>query len=302
MKIGEKIKALRTSKLMTQSELAGNNITRNMLSRIENGAAIPSLPTLIYIASRLNVPAGYLIADEDNELIYRKINCIEDIKRAYLQRDYKLCLNMCKSDKVPKDDEILLIMAESSLSCAKNELFEGRLRSGCALFDEALDNADNTIYNTDHIKAEASVIFRYLGSRVSRTLYSSHDISGAGFSSMLAYGDEFCKYALALEYIDSRDAHSCYLDLDRYYDQSEKNYANITDAYIKVKFGDYAGAYSILKALIDSGLPVGKLIMYSAMFMLEKCCKENGDYKSAYDFSSEKVRLLERMLSEDQRL
>ncbi len=39
MTIGEKIKKIRTAKLMTQSELAGSEITRNMLSRIENGFA-----------------------------------------------------------------------------------------------------------------------------------------------------------------------------------------------------------------------------------------------------------------------
>ena len=76
MKIGEKIKSVRASKMMTQAELAGDGITRNMLSKIENGTALPSLPTLLYIASRLNIPAGYLIAEDDNEFIYKKINCI----------------------------------------------------------------------------------------------------------------------------------------------------------------------------------------------------------------------------------
>ena len=52
MDIGKKIKELRLQKFMTQSELAGNEITRNMLSRIENGAAQPSLDTLKYLASR----------------------------------------------------------------------------------------------------------------------------------------------------------------------------------------------------------------------------------------------------------
>ena len=60
MEIGEKIKKLRTEKLMTQKELAGPEITRNMLSRIENGAAQPSLDTLRYIAKKLNVSVSYL--------------------------------------------------------------------------------------------------------------------------------------------------------------------------------------------------------------------------------------------------
>ena len=70
MNIGEKIRELRTAKLMTQSELAGSQITRNMLSCIENGTANPSLQTILYIASRLNVPAGFLLAEEGDEIVY----------------------------------------------------------------------------------------------------------------------------------------------------------------------------------------------------------------------------------------
>ena len=60
MNIGEKIKKLRTDKMMTQSELVGGEITRNMLSCIENGAANPSMDTVSYIARRLNVSVAYL--------------------------------------------------------------------------------------------------------------------------------------------------------------------------------------------------------------------------------------------------
>ena len=61
MNIGEKIRELRVAKLMTQAELAGSHITRNMLSCIENGSAQPSLSTILYIAKRLNVPAGFVL-------------------------------------------------------------------------------------------------------------------------------------------------------------------------------------------------------------------------------------------------
>ena len=69
MNIGEKIRELRVAKLMTQSELAGSHITRNMLSCIENGTAQPSLSTILYIASRLNVPAGFLLAEEGDACV-----------------------------------------------------------------------------------------------------------------------------------------------------------------------------------------------------------------------------------------
>ena len=57
MDIGRKIKTIRVEKLMTQKELSGELITRNMLSQIENGVAQPSLSTVSYLAERLGVPA-----------------------------------------------------------------------------------------------------------------------------------------------------------------------------------------------------------------------------------------------------
>ena len=87
MDIGSKIKQLRTEKLMTQSELAGTEITRNMLSRIENGAALPSLGTVVYLAKRLGVPAGYLLSEGEEEFIYNKISVMKNIRRAYTDGD-----------------------------------------------------------------------------------------------------------------------------------------------------------------------------------------------------------------------
>ena len=81
MSIGEKIRELRVAKLMTQAELAGTQITRNMLSCIENGSANPSLSTVLYIAGRLNVPAGFLLAEGDDDRIWRKMNRIDSIRR-----------------------------------------------------------------------------------------------------------------------------------------------------------------------------------------------------------------------------
>ena len=59
--LGKRIKEARLAKKMTQSELVGTFITRNMLSRIESGNACPSVKTLEYLAGRLDLPAGSLI-------------------------------------------------------------------------------------------------------------------------------------------------------------------------------------------------------------------------------------------------
>ena len=62
MTMGEKIRHARQSKGMTQRQVAGDRITRNMLSKIENGSATPSIKTLNYIAERLGLPSSYFLS------------------------------------------------------------------------------------------------------------------------------------------------------------------------------------------------------------------------------------------------
>lgn len=79
--IGSKIRALRLSRHLTQSSLAGDCITRNMLSLIENGNAAPSLSTLSALAERLEVPVGYFFAADDEEVSqFMKMSLIGKIR------------------------------------------------------------------------------------------------------------------------------------------------------------------------------------------------------------------------------
>ncbi|MBR2896660.1 MAG: helix-turn-helix transcriptional regulator, partial [Oscillospiraceae bacterium] len=65
MTLGEKLRQLRRGLGMTQKELAGERITRNMLSQIESGTATPSMKTLQYLAERLGVSASSLMDPSD---------------------------------------------------------------------------------------------------------------------------------------------------------------------------------------------------------------------------------------------
>ena len=94
MNIGEKIKRLRTEKMMTQSELSGDQITRNMLSLLEKGKAVPSVQTLIYLAGRLGVSPGYLLADAQEEEFFLKSEKLCEIRLAYSQKNYSICLDL----------------------------------------------------------------------------------------------------------------------------------------------------------------------------------------------------------------
>jgi len=65
--LGERIKQLRKQKKMTLAELAGDRLTKGMLSLIENGKAQPSMESLRYIAERVGVEVSTLLDDGDVE-------------------------------------------------------------------------------------------------------------------------------------------------------------------------------------------------------------------------------------------
>ena len=61
MEMGELLRQARLEAGLTQRELCGERITRNMLSQIENGAARPSMATLQYLADALGKPVSYFL-------------------------------------------------------------------------------------------------------------------------------------------------------------------------------------------------------------------------------------------------
>ena len=73
--LGEKIKELRKNLKMTQTDLTGSEMTKSMLSQIENNLAMPSMKNLQYLASRLGKPASYFLEDD----AYLSVSPIEEI-------------------------------------------------------------------------------------------------------------------------------------------------------------------------------------------------------------------------------
>ncbi len=64
--LGQRLKEARLVKQLTQAEVSGDFITRNMLSQIENGLAIPSMSTLAYLSDILEIPMSSLVSKDDS--------------------------------------------------------------------------------------------------------------------------------------------------------------------------------------------------------------------------------------------
>ncbi len=295
MNIGEKIKKLRGEKLMTQSELAGTAITRNMLSTIENGTALPSLATLRHIASKLNVPAGYLLADGEEEMIYLKLSQISNIKNAYLSGHFKICRDMCLKCELERDDEINLILAECSLALGIERFNEGYLRHACAYFDEAISTASETIYNTEHISAVSAVYFRYMR-RISATL-SSDVIDEADTEIFAAISEDFARYAVAFEALEEKNIEVSEHFISKF-DDNEPYFLHIR-ARIDMLYENYAEAYKKLYLILTNPYKIQEPLMYFVFCDLEVCCKEIKDFKGAYEHSNNKIETLQKMLTDN---
>lgn len=293
MNIGEKIRELRVAKLMTQAELAGTQITRNMLSSIENGAAQPSLSTVLYIAKRLNVPAGFLLADEGDEIIYRKMTGFGNIKRAYLAGDLRGCKSLCQSACPEPDDEIRLLLADCDLGIAIEEFWSGQMRSACRFFDEALVYAESTMYPTSHIEAQARLFFRYMR-RISPTLYS--DVLDEEAPQQTVWNSPFAAYTSALEALDDGDYEGARMLSDTMDENSF--FARHVGSCLLMSEGAYSEAKRELQMLLNSDEPLNRIELYSVLCEMEICCRETEDYKGAYEFASEKVQMLEQMLKD----
>lgn len=292
MELGEKIKKLRTEKMMTQSELVGGEITRNMLSRIENGTANPSLETIRYIAERLNVSPGFLLAQGEDEQIYFKNGEIIAIKQAYLTGDFRICRDICLHSESARDDEICMILAECDLAIGIEEFEQGNLRSACEYFDEVLETCETTVYRTDYLRAVVEMYFRYMR-KISATL--SSDLMDEGKINVYpSLTDAFCRYAFLMETLEETGKA---FDAEMESDDEESPLMMHYRATQYMREGRYGDAYELLHGILVGEGKLAEPILYFVLCDLEICCREIENFKGAYEYSIGKIELLQKLLT-----
>ena len=77
--LGERIRALRKEKKLTLADVAGDKLTKGMLSLIENGKAQPSIESLHHIASQLQVDPSVLIGSQNIDNLRNLLNKVEEL-------------------------------------------------------------------------------------------------------------------------------------------------------------------------------------------------------------------------------
>ncbi|UKS61892.1 transcriptional regulator [Bacillus toyonensis] len=133
--LGAKIKTLRKEKKLTQTDLAGSELTKSMLSQIENGKATPSMKTLQYIAEKLGCETSFLLEDDDVETI----ELIQQMEQ------------LIKANKYDEVYEILLPIVQKELPPTLNtaRLYKQFVTAAAKMKD----------YNIEHYVEKATSIF-----------------------------------------------------------------------------------------------------------------------------------------------
>ena len=274
--LGEKIKRIRKLRGMTQASIAGEKITRNMLSCIENGTANPSLDTLKYIADKLSVPTEFLISEDDNLAFYQKKSLISKIYRAYDAKNYSACIELIGTI-TEADDELNFLLADSYLELGKQSIFRGSLLKALEYLEHAEKYTQKTRMKTHHLQAQTAM---YIS--IAKNIQSP----------LLEF--DTLKYTAALA--DSVDFEFFkYLTIDSAYAFETPTFSLHMEAKALIRERNYLEATKRLMNAVElsKNESYNAFVIFSLYTDLEYCYKQLYNYEKAYLYSSKRMTLLE---------
>lgn len=166
--LGKRIKEARLAKKMTQAEVVGSFITRNMLSQIESGTATPSVKTLEYLSNVLEVPLTYLMPNESEDNGSDPYGELVELKELYSRGEYMAAANFStESDMF--EDEICALKAKAFLELAKAGSVEkepAHLQKAVEYARAASELSQRGIYSNSAVKTEAVLTLSELAHRL----------------------------------------------------------------------------------------------------------------------------------------
>jgi len=163
MELGEKLKAARLEAGLSQRQLCGDRLTRNMLSQIENGSAHPSVGTLEYLAHRLGKPVSAFLNEEGVVLPNRQ--AVEDARNGLALHDLDALRQALDRFQEPDPvfyEEKQLLEFLWRLEMGQRAMKEDRLPYARELLEEALELSG--LYLTRPLRSRCRVLLALTGS------------------------------------------------------------------------------------------------------------------------------------------
>ncbi len=267
MDIGTKIKKARLEAGLSQRQLCGEQITRNMLSRIENGAARPSMDTLRFLAGVLGKPVSFFL--EEDGAVSRNLSVMEAARNAWAHGFWQEGLEELERFQLP---DPVLLPEKTLLECnlllkrAQTALEEDRQPYARELLGRAEEAIRRCPYHREDLRHRALLL---------RGRLAGEDLEA--IARQLPSLDE----ELLLRARGAGNPREAAALLDAARDKVSPRWLLCRGAvYLEQK--DYARARICYEA-VESERPL------EAARALEICCRELGDYQGAYGYAC-KVR------------
>lgn len=127
MELGEKLRRARLEAGLSQRQLCGDIITRNMLSQIEHGTASPSMKTLQALCTVLGKPVSFFL--EEDTVLSPNQALMDTARQLYDERRYDDALQVLADYQSPDpvyDREKQLLSALLCLEAARQAIAAGR--------------------------------------------------------------------------------------------------------------------------------------------------------------------------------
>lgn len=159
MELGQRLKQARLEAGMSQRQLCGDTITRNMLSQIENGSAKPSMDTLRQLAARLNKPMGYFL---EEDAVTSPNQAVMAQARSYFPQDPRQALAIL-ADYRPGDEtfdrEYHFLSALCCMKLAEKALNQSQAGYAQNLLEEAAVHGSQTVYYTSQQERQRLLLY-----------------------------------------------------------------------------------------------------------------------------------------------
>lgn len=256
MELGQRIRAARLEAGLSQRQLCGDTITRNMLSLIENGSAKPSMDTLRMLAGRLGKPMGYFL--EENAALSPNAAQMEKARLAAPGQVLEILANYKGPDK-DFDHERYLLEVFACFALAEQALQDGKPGLAVHYLTQARDAGEHTPYYTTELERRYLLLLGRTGvenaSVVASLLPDSTEEMLLRAQAALETKD-FSRAQALLEIAQTREgryhrlqaevyfAQGAYAQAAKHYEQTEENvkiYARLEECYREL--GNFERAY-----------------------------------------------------------
>ena len=258
MKLGQLLKQTRLEAGLSQRQLCGDQITRNMLSQIENGVATPSTKTLRYLAGRLGKPISYFLGEN---AVSPSQDAVRQARAAWMQHDYAAALELLApiSPDDPFAAEAFLLKALCYLAQARIAQEHQQFPYARTLLEKAADAGSHTpLYTPETERARLLVLSQIDPESCAELLHT------------LADDELLLRAHIAMT---DYELDRCTALLDSCQDKTSADW-NLLRGDVYFAQGDYAMARAHYQK--DEA---------RRLYRLEQCCEKLGDYQMAYHYA-----------------